>query len=165
MSAADQSAPASLAPRRTPSIVRLTAKFVNDVCTQQQRIRQLPPNPEFPSMGLLFGTVAEHLVSVQGFKLLTNDECNSIYASKYKRRGDIFETLIAASKGEPELLSLNLVGWFSTRPLTGLLSSDIEFHNRYFRRASDIALVFKPEQTSVFLAELYARSSAARLST
>jgi TonB family protein len=165
MSAVDQSAPASLAPRRTPSIVRLTPHFVNEVCTQQQRILQLRANTEFPNMGLLFGTVAEHLVSVQAFKLLNNDECNSIYASKYKRRGDIFESLIAASKTEPELLSLNLVGWFSTRPLTGLLSSDIEFHNRYFRRASDVALVFKPEQSSEFLAELYARSSTARLST
>ena len=165
MSAADQSAPASLAPRRTPSIVRLTPNFVNGLCTQQQRIRQLPANAEFRSMGFLFGTATEHLVSVHTFKLLTNDECDRICASKYKHRGDVFETLIAALKIEPELLSLNLVGWFSTRARTELLSSDIDFHNRYFQRASDIALVFKPEQASDVLAELYARSSTARLST
>jgi TonB family protein len=165
MSAAGESAPASRSPRRTPSIIRLTPQFISRVCTQQQGIGQSRTGVEFRSMGFLFGSVTERLVSVHALKSLTDDECDRICSSEYRRRGDVFERLLAASKADPELLSLNLVGWFSTRFRSGLRESDIEFHNRYFRRASDVALVLKPEQSSELSAELYARSLPIRLST
>src|SRR5690349_10856329 len=165
MSAAGQSAPVSRAPRRTPSIVRLTPQFVSGVWTQQQRLAYSRTRMNSRSMGFLFGIVTEHLVSVQALKPLTEDEYDRLFSSEHELGRNSFEEVVTASKADAELSSLNLIGWFSTRSRTGLFGNDIEFHNRYFRRASDVALVLKPEQSSDLVAELYARSSLARFST
>jgi hypothetical protein len=54
-----------------------------------------------------------------------------------------FERSLTASKEDPELASLDLIGWYGMRSFseTGLLDEEIEFQNRKFRRISDIALI------------------------
>ena len=77
---------------------------------------------------------------------------------------EAFERLIEAAKTDPELNPLELLGWYRFRhdgdsaPVTEF---DVRFHNRRFRRASDIALILsrKPRGVSIDAYTLDACSS------
>ena len=65
---------------------------------------------------------------------------------------------MAQADEEAELATYQLVGWFSLRSSSGLLSSDVEFHNRHFNHADDLALVIWREADTQVITELYART-------
>ena len=65
---------------------------------------------------------------------------------------------------DAELAACRLVGWFSLRSSSGLLSSDVEFHNRHFKQADDLALVIWREADTQVITELYARTENRMLS-
>jgi len=71
---------------------------------------------------------------------------------------DSFSTSWAAARSDPELTSLELVGWCAIQQAVDLLPDEIDFHNRHFRRSSDIALLVTPESEAGFTAGLYTRS-------
>jgi hypothetical protein len=103
--------------------------------------------------GLLFGTSDESLVVVQASRSFTESG-----TSGSAWQDSAFEKLLAATRRDPEISPLELVGWYTVRADGGLLQSDIQFHDLYFKRPSDLALVLKPEEGSDVSMELYCRS-------
>jgi hypothetical protein len=88
-------------------------------------------------------------------------------STRHKGLDSAFERLLASTKLDPRLAHLHLMGWYCVRgagDTTPLLDSDIEFHNRRFRRATDIALILKPQQDAAILIELYSKSVNAAIS-
>jgi hypothetical protein len=110
--------------------------------------------------GLLFGTAEEDLVKVQAVKPFEDGTSNGNGSSKRQPFDAAFQQLLATASIDPDLKSLHLVGWYRVRQdgFVSLLDSDIEFHNRHFRRASDFALIFKSEEHSGISVELYSKS-------
>jgi hypothetical protein len=162
MTVADQSA--ARLTRRVPRTVRLTPQFVNRI-RDQLRTHNFNTDPQIRLHGFLFGTIDSHLVTVQAFRSLLRDELRAITSQSDTRISAAFLRINAAAKRDPELSSYKMIGWFCFSLHPGLQERDVEFHNGYFHRASDIALVLKPEQNSEFLAEFYTRSLNASLSS
>ncbi len=117
-------------------------------------------------VGLLFGSSERDVVSVEAFKAFPATESTESGSSERECLDRAFERSLAAAKTEPGITSLHLVGWCCIRcpgDVAPLSESDIEFHNRRFRRATDVALVLKPKQhasASIDLIELYGRLSS-----
>ena len=78
--------------------------------------------------------------------------------ARRERQDKAFESAMAQADEEAELATYQLVGWFSLRSSSGLLSSDVEFHNRHFNHADDLALVIWREADTQVITELYART-------
>jgi hypothetical protein len=71
---------------------------------------------------------------------------------------DSFSIFWATARSDPELAALDLVGWCAVQQAVDLLPDEIDFHNRHFRRSSDIALLVTPESEAGFTAGLYTKS-------
>ena len=153
--------PSSTAPslRRLPFTVRLSAQFVNRLLSRTQGT----DTPHDNIHGLLFGTFDESLIVVQAFRSFTEAGGNGRSGSA--PQDSAFEKLLATTRRDPEISSLELVGWYTVRADGGLLQSDIQFHDLYFKRPGDLALVLKPEESSNVLMELYCRSVNGALSS
>lgn len=108
--------------------------------------------------GLLFGTVEQDFVNVE--------RCKPFSASITESRRDYldraFEPLLATTKVDPEFTSLQLIGWYSVHDcvdMPRLLDREVEFHNRRFRRVTDLAVVLKPHQPAGISIEVCSRLS------
>jgi hypothetical protein len=157
MSAADQSLPAAQASRRVPLAVRLSPEFVNSFCLGRRppdrRKAEYRPAPT----GLLFGTMQDGIVTVRAAKVFPTSLNDPVSA-------DNFSKFWAIARSDPELASLDLVGWCAVQQAVGLLPNGIDFHNRHFRRLSDVALLVTPERKAGFSAGLYTKSGDGVLS-
>ena len=71
-----------------------------------------------------------------------------------------YKTALEESKNDPELAGFEVVGWFSYRTGSGLLSSDVVFHNQHFRRPDDLAVIIWREDATQLTTEVYAKSDA-----
>ena len=149
----------SIAPRRVPSTVRLLPSVLEQLCTRLESDTGAEAEGDAAG-GLLFGTAEEDFVKVQVVKPFEDGASNGNGSSKRQPFDSAFQQLLATASIDPDLKSLHLVGWYRVRQdgFVSLLDSDIEFHNRRFRRASDLALIFKSEEHSALSVELYSRS-------
>lgn len=159
MSVADQSASPAKVARRLPFTVRVSPQFLNRVGTQIQRAA----GKEIEIAGLLFGNPEDALVYVHTFKSFPQIDSKAGPPSQRNHRDEFFYSLMLASRTDPELAGFDLIGWYAVRGTGGLHQSDIEFHERHFRRPSDIALILRSEREHHLL-ELYTRSADGRLS-
>ena len=155
--------PSSTVPslRRLPFTIRLSPQFANRLLSRTQRA-----DSSYDSIhGLLFGLSDESLLVVQAFRSFGEDG-GSIHGMTdgAPRHDELFEQLLTTARKDPEISPLELVGWYTVRVNGGLLQSDIQFHDRYFKRLGDLALVLKPEGNTDVLCELYCRSANGGLS-
>jgi TonB family protein len=163
MSVAEQTVSTSKSPRRIPSTVRLGPRVVNHLCTQESE--KAGADDDQGLVGLLFGTAEQDILSVEAFKTCGAADPAGNTSFEPQALDIAFERSLATAKADPNLTSLHLVGWYCVRrpdDLAPLSESDIEFHNRRFRRATDVLLVLKQKQhgaASIELLELYSRSS------
>ena len=161
MSVVDQIAFTSKSPRRIISAVRLSPRVVNQV-------RNLPATEGMRTdesqgaAGLLFGTAEQDLLRVEASRAFPA----ASGSSTREAMDTAFDRSFALAKADPELTSLQLVGWYSIRRpgnTAPLSDQEIEFHNRHFRRATDLALIVNAKQgpsASVDSIDLYSRSSS-----
>jgi Gram-negative bacterial TonB protein C-terminal len=151
MSVADQNSPATPVRRRAPVCVRLSPELVNTLsfgeCLRDRRNAE----DQLVCPGLLFGRMRDAIVTVRAVKTFPASLSNPLSAGG-------FSTVWAIARTDPELASLDLVGWCAVQQGPGLLPTGIDFHNRHFRRLSDIALLVTPEREAGFTAGLYTRS-------
>jgi hypothetical protein len=107
------------------------------------------------AFGLLFGNAAEKDVIVQNFRSLPADAPSRAQYAPMDRC-NAFETWRSASAAHPELMWLDLLGWFCLRLNSKgeLLPSDVDFHNAYFNNA--IAAIFHTISGNALWVELYA---------
>jgi len=144
------------------SKVRFAPQFVRRFSTLAQR-NSRPARSEIT--GLLYGSSENSVVTVQEFKsFLDRPESSDSGASVRASLADAFDKLIAASRTEPEISTLEVLGWYSLRPAGGLLGGDVDFHNLNFFRPTDIALVAWQDSGTDLLLEVYSRSADALLS-
>src|SRR2546423_4863602 len=142
---------AARAPRRVPLAVRLCPEFVNSFCVGRQLPDRRKAEHQPAAMGLLFGTMQNAIVTVHTAKVFPTSLNDPLSA-------DSFSKFRAIARSEPELASLDLVGWCAVQQAAGLLPNEIDFHNRHFRRLSDIALLVTPETKAGFSAGLHMKS-------
>ncbi len=146
--------------RRLPFTVRLSPQLVNRLLSRAQRAFSSRDNIH----GLLFGVSDESLLLVQAYRSFPEDgEIVSAMGNR-ARQNEIFEQLLTTARKDPEVSSLEPVGWYTIRANGGLLQSDIQFHDWHFKRPGDLALVLKPEANPDVLMELYCRSANNELS-
>jgi TonB family protein len=161
MSVAEQKPPTSRSPRRIPSTIRLAPSVVNEFCGCAGSLEPgLAAN--MGVAGLLFGTTEQELVSVERCKPFSDAGSFEDVSPKREYLDAALERLLAAAKVDPELASLQLVGWYSAHrigDIAPLCDGEIEFHNRRFRRATDLALILKPQPHTGLSIEVYSRSS------
>ncbi len=95
--------------------------------------------------GFLFGTAGEDFVQVETVRQFPKTD-TALAFTKFTRKQ--FEELIEASRLDPALEPLQLVGWYR---LHGdgdlrLQSQEVWFHERFFKKQQDLALVFGPKK-------------------
>jgi TonB family protein len=165
MKVTEQGAPRLGLGRRNPSTVRIGPRFVCGLFAHFG-IDNTSLEITKSASGLLFGTAEQGLVTLEAFKMcpVADPEKGS---PKAECLSAAFEPLLGAAKIDPDLTSLELVGWYrigESGDTVSLLDGDIEFHNRRFRRATDIALILNPKMPTGVLLQVYSRSSNAALS-
>ncbi|MDQ2710780.1 MAG: energy transducer TonB [Acidobacteriota bacterium] len=153
------SEPVSRVPRRTPLTVRFSPEFMSGL-SGDIRAEQTPNKPQADSLGLLFGRVYDDVVIVSACKLLKGEE---------SKTNSFPVGLLATLKANLPSTSADLIGWCRIGVNSDLVESDFDFHNRCFRRASDIAVLLKPRGSAgvsdeIISAEIYAKSLKAKLS-
>jgi hypothetical protein len=84
---------------------------------------------------------------------------------KRERLAKAFQATLAEADDDPELAPFKLVGWFSLRGSSGLLTSDVDFHNRHFKSPENLALVIWREADTQVIAELYSKADNGVLSS
>ncbi len=107
--------------------------------------------------GVLFGRVEQDMVNILAFQRFPDSAA----------AGTTVFALLAETKSGAGSSSLAPVGWFRIRPKSqdDLGPNDLAFHNRYFRRATDIILfVTRPEAGRGIGLDLFARTSSEALS-
>ncbi len=115
------------------------------------------------SRGLLFGSVAEQIVTLSALRLV-KVQLGAVETEGFPKNFSL-AAFAEPYRSDAKLAPFDLLGWFSITPQSGLVGSDIEFHNSRFRRASDVALLLRPESNGQFSAELYSRSLTGPLSS
>jgi hypothetical protein len=99
------------------------------------------------------------LIRVQAFKSFPEADLNSSKSQQPEHLDEIFTALVTESRIEQEVSPLALIGWYSVRARDGLDQSDIVFHDRHFRRFTDVALILRSEEQAGVLLQTYARST------
>jgi protein TonB len=162
-------------PARSKALmVRLAPNLVEAVCELTRAARD-KTHAQTEISGLLYGRAEEGVVTVEALKTFKDSGPRSELARR-ERMEKSYEAASAQAKADPEFSSYKLLGWFSLRGSGGLINSDVEFHNRHFKDADDVALIVWREGDSQITAELYAtadtkltsedyRWSSVRLST
>lgn len=136
--------------------VRLTPQFLKRICGRLQS-----PAPSAVSLaGLLFGRTELDGTEILAYRSLPE----SAGPGLLEIEPAIIEDLISAARSDPETAHLQLAGWYAFRSKSGLDESDFAFHNQYFRRPNEIALIVRPEQSTYISCDLYSRSGTAPLS-
>ena len=139
-------------------MVRLAPYLVEAVCELTRAARD-KTHAQTEISGLLFGKSEEGVVTVEALKSFKESGPRSDLARR-ERMEKSYEAASALAKADPEFASYKMLGWFSLRGSGGLINSDVEFHNRYFKDADDIALIVWREGDSQVTAELYATADS-----
>jgi TonB family protein len=143
--------------RRVPSTVRLAPSFVASFYAEVRARLDGQIEAVHTPAGLLFGSVKDRELTVEHFKTfaVTSDESSSPEGDGLDKE---FEQCLRIAKEDRELATLELIGWYGVHSSVenGLLAREIEFHNRHFRRISDLALVVSCENNSGWV-QLYTR--------
>jgi TonB family protein len=140
----------------TPFNVRLEPYLVESICELARLVRD-KGNQQRDISGLLFGTVDDGNRTAVALKTFVDSGSHSELARR-ERWEKAYRATLDESKNDAELSEFEVVGWFSFRTGSGLLSSDIVFHNQHFRRPEDIALMVWREGPSQITVEVYAKS-------
>jgi TonB family protein len=148
--------------RNISHTVRLAPYLVETLCELTRAVRD-KTHAQTEVSGLLFGTADEELTIVEALRTFEDTGPRSDLARR-ERLDKVFDSAMALADEDAELAACRLVGWFSLRSSSGLLSSDVEFHNRHFKQADDLALVVWREADTQVIAELYARTENRMLS-
>lgn len=151
MNAADESSPA-LSLRRLPFTVRLSAQLLNQILSERDK----PAAPDEVS-GLLFGVAEEGLVLAQSHRPFAPNAKGSGAADRFSQ-DKLFEQHLLASQKQAGAAPLKLVGWYAIRQAGGLSAADLAYHEWYFSRPEDLALILTPESPSGISLELYCRT-------
>lgn len=139
-----------------PFRVRLEPYVVESVCELSRIVRDR--GGQYSSLsGLLFGRAEPGSRTVEALKTFADTSTHSELARR-ERWERSYKTAIEESQDDPELSALDVVGWFSFRSGSGLISSDIVFHNQFFRKPEDLALIVWREGVSQITTELYSRA-------
>jgi TonB family protein len=107
--------------------------------------------------GLLFGKAEPGVRSIEALKTFVDTGSHSELARR-QRWEKAYKATAEEARLDLELSQFEIIGWFSFRTASGLLSSDLVFHNQHFRKAEDIALIVCREGPSQLSAEVYAKS-------
>lgn len=107
------------------------------------------------SGGVLYGTLSSGQLTIERFK-----------AFKDSDEERAFTECLASAKNDPDFSALKLVGWFAVRDQDsrGLTPANVEFHNRRFRRVSDLALILRLDRHSSVRTDFYSKSPYAAFS-
>jgi hypothetical protein len=146
-----------------PFRVRLDPYLVESICELARLLRDKGSRHSDIS-GLLFGRVEPGVRTAEALKTFVDTGAHSELARR-ERWERAYKATLEESKNDPELSAFAVVGWFSFRTGTGLLSSDIVFHNQYFRRPEDLALIVWREGPSQITAEVYSKADGDTLTS
>ena len=139
-----------------PFKVRLEPYLVESICELARTVRDKGASASDIS-GLLFGKAEAGSRSVEALKTFVDMGPHSELARR-QRWEKAYQATAEESKTDLELSHLEIVGWFSFRTGSGLLSSDVVFHNQHFRKPEDVALIIWREGPSQLTTEVYSRS-------
>lgn len=156
-SVADQESPAPRL-RRLPYTVRLSPALVNDLLRNR-----MSTAGEAQVSGLLFGAIEEGLALVQAY-VQFDPAVVAGGAESRSEQDKLLEHVLANAAQSPPTATLSLLGWYAIRAEGGMLSSDLDYHDWYFPRPQDIALLIRPEGLVDATLELYCRTVSGQLS-
>jgi len=148
--------------RNLSHTVQLAPYLVEAICELTRAVRD-KTHAQTEISGLLFGSVETGATRVDALKTFKDSGPRSDLARR-ERLDKAFITASAEAAKDAELAALKLVGWFSLRGSSGLLTSDIDFHNRHFKSPEDLALVIWREADTQAIVEIYSKVEGARLS-
>jgi TonB family protein len=143
-------------PITIPFKVRMEPYLVESVCNLARLMREKGTQNNDIS-GLLFGTVEAGVRTIQALKTFADMGSHSELARR-QRWEKAYQATAEEARNDIELSQYQMVGWFSFRTGSGLLSSDLVFHNQHFRKAEDVALILWRDGPSQMTAEVYSRS-------
>jgi hypothetical protein len=155
----DQSEETASFRRHAATVVRLSPQFVNRLCSRLETAHAMPEGIS----GLLFGTSHEDVIVIQAFRSLMDSDIAAIEAGELTV-DDAVEEFIRAAEADPGLAPLDVLGWYSFRPLGGLHEADIAFHNRQFPSMPELALIVRRAEAGFLLFEFYANGQNGKLS-
>jgi hypothetical protein len=156
--------PSIVNPSRNKALmVRLAPFLVETVCELTRAVRD-KTHAQTEISGLLFGRSEDGLVTVEAIKTFKDSGPRSDLARR-ERMEKAFEAAMALAHDDPEFTPYRLLGWFSLRGGGGLISSDVEFHNRHFKDSDEVALIVWRESDTQITAELYARIEEGKLTS
>jgi hypothetical protein len=136
--------------------VRLSREILNGFKSEIQKIESSAGRVPPEAMGVLLGRADAALVELEEFKPLESGELKGVDL------GESFEEFISKTRLKPPG-QFSPIGWYAIRFAgePGLLERDIEFHNRYFRGPFDVALLLRPDPTSLNLGLYTAKPNTA----
>lgn len=102
--------------------------------------------------GLLFGRLEDREISIETFRAFTSFDPDGLRGPGERLDSDL-KQWFSAPKLDPQLANLELIGWYgiSLDPRSALTDDAAQFHNRYFRRISDVALIASSDGNSEWL--------------
>ena len=107
--------------RRISHTVRLAPYLVETLCELTRAVRD-KTHVQTEITGLLFGTAGEEMTTVESLRSFEDTGPRSDLARR-ERLDKAFDNAMAQADEDPELAACRLVGWFSLRSSSGLLSS------------------------------------------
>ena len=149
-------APEAAVPSAIPFKVRLEPYLIESICELSRVIRE-KGSAQTDVSGLLYGSADKGSRVVTALKTFPDAGPRSDLARR-ERLEKAYIAAVEEANEDPELSSLQLIGWFSFRNGSGLLSSDVVFHNQHFRKPEDLAIVIWREGTAQITAEVYSKS-------
>jgi TonB family protein len=155
--------PTRPAARSMSHTVQLAPYLVESICELTRAVRDRT-HSQTEISGLLFGSSQPGFTVVEALKNFKDSGPRSELVRR-ERLDKAFAAAAAEAAQDPELNVLKLVGWFSLRGSSGLLTSDIDFHNRHFKTSEDLALVIWREADTQAIAEVYSKGDDTRLTS
>jgi TonB family protein len=155
--------PTRAATRSMSQTVQLAPYLVESICELTRAVRDRT-HSQTEISGLLFGNSQSGFTVVEALKNFKDSGPRSELVRR-ERLDKAFSAAAAEAAQDPELNVLKLVGWFSLRGSSGLLTSDIDFHNRHFKTSEDLALVIWREADTQAIAEVYSKGDDTRLTS
>jgi TonB family protein len=139
--------------------VRFEPYLVESVCQLARLIRDKDDkhSVSMDVSGLLYGKAETGSRTVTALKAFSNKGFQGDMA-RAERWANAYQAALEEGREDPELSKLDLVGWFSFRKASGLLGSDVAFHNTYFQKPEDLAVILWREGPSQITTEVYAKS-------
>lgn len=164
MSVIESERRASAHRRLIPLGARFAPSLLAEICAE---VRGHEESPERGMLGLLFGKTERNVVNLEAFLGVTADCTSDARSPDSERLERALDAMLSKSKLQPELTSLELVGWCfvqSTEHFGDVPKACGDFHTRRFRRASDVLLIVRQGSQRELSARLYARLSDLPLS-